>query len=95
MGKIIVLGADYCKWCQKAIFLLESDNIEYEYYDIETKKGKIIHDYFKDSIPIKHNSIPIILEINDKFIGGFDNLYKLITSKKRKKKSKKKSKKNS
>lgn len=90
MLRYIVIGEDYCKYCKLAISLLEKEGLNYEYYNLD-KKGKIIVKHFKHIIPKNHKTIPIILVVDEKFLGGFDNLYKIIT-KKRKNKSRKKKK---
>ena len=69
---IIIYGRDTCPYCRGAKELCEKQNQAYIYNDIEqdanaqSKHQELASTY-------NHTSVPLVL-IDDKFIGGFDNL---------------------
>ena len=89
MKRYIVLGRDECKYCNYAKQLLTRERKPFEYYLVNTPEGKIILNYFKDIIPKDYQYVPKILEVDEKFIGGFDSIFKKIMKEKKRKKSRK------
>ena len=89
MIRYIVIGAEYCKYCLFATKLLKKEKLKFEYYDLNTKEGQVVLKYFDDIIPKDYLTIPKILEVDERFLGGFDNIVKLIESKKKQRKKKK------
>lgn len=89
MIRYIVIGAEYCRYCRLAKTLLKKEKLKFEYYDLNTPEGKMILKYFSDIIPKDYITIPKILEVDEKFLGGFDNIVKKIESDKKNKKKKK------
>ena len=94
MKRYIVLGRDNCKYCMFAKQLLTRERKPFEYYLVNTPEGRIILNYFKDIIPKDYHYVPKILEVDEKFIGGFDSIFKKIMKEKKRKKSRKIKKKN-
>ena len=89
MKRYIVLGRNDCKYCMFAKQLLTREKKPFEYYLVNTKEGKVILNYFKDVIPSDYQYVPKILEVDEKFIGGFDSIFKKIMKEKKKKTSRK------
>lgn len=78
----VVFGSDTCPYCLKAYSLLESNNIQYKYIDIN---GQILskQDIFKDLylnrlIPSSVKTIPIIF-YKGRYIGGYTDLRKMLS----------------
>lgn len=76
MNKVIIYTTSYCPYCKRAKGLLDSKGLDYEEINLEDSPGE------KSEIFKKYNwrTVPIIF-INDKFIGGFDELAGLERSK--------------
>ena len=76
MAKVEIYYKDYCPYCHKAKDLLDSKDIEYTLYDIT-------HDTDGQKEMQKRNpnarTVPQIF-INDKSIGGCDDLHALENS---------------
>ena len=77
----IVFGAKYCDFCKKTKLLLDEKKIKYKYYDLASVKEKT-YDFYEEYIPTDYFTIPkILIEKNKKdikFIGGYDDLVKLL-----------------
>lgn len=72
MAKVVVYVKDYCPYCTKAKNLLRKKNVEFEEIDISDD------DELQESV-IKRSgqrTVPQIF-INDKSVGGCDDLYAL------------------
>ena len=69
--KVKVYTKDPCPFCNMAKTLLKSKNIDYSEIDVSAKDFDF--DGLKEKT--KHKTVPQIF-INDKFIGGFDELKK-------------------
>lgn len=72
----IIYGRDYCLYCRKAKELLTTQNIEFIYHNLDLMDvdEKIITN-LKNKYKV--STIPLIF-IDDKFIGGFEELYKTL-----------------
>jgi glutaredoxin 3 len=72
MAKIEIYTADYCNYCDKAKNLLKSKKIDFNEIELKTEQDRI-------NLVKKTNgrkTVPQIF-INNKLIGGFDDLNKL------------------
>lgn len=72
MAKVVVYVKDYCPYCTKAKNLLNKKGVQYEVIDIE-------HDEELQEYVIKQSgrrTVPQIF-INDKPVGGSDDIYYL------------------
>lgn len=73
--KAVIYGASWCTYCKAAIRLCESKSIPYEYLSVDDEKvllevqGKIG----------KFKTVPQIF-IDDKHVGGFTELNKMLLS---------------
>lgn len=75
--RIVMYGSDFCGFCKKAGALLKKHNRPYEYIDTTTEKGA--QQRTELSKKYNYHTIPMIF-IDDKFIGGYDDLkYKVDT----------------
>ncbi|MBP9758670.1 thioredoxin family protein [Candidatus Dojkabacteria bacterium] len=61
--KIILYGALWCGDCSRAKFLLQKNNIEYEYIDIDHDEEA--QEYVKKVNPDGNQSIPVIRIVGD------------------------------
>lgn len=79
-NKYVVYGGKGCKWCYKAEFLLDDNELEFEYHDVdkEFESKKAFFDEFSDRTNNKR-TIPVIF-VNGKFLGGYDQLEKFVTA---------------
>ena len=79
-NKYQVYGGKGCKWCRKAEFLLEDNELEYGYHDVEKEFGskKSFFDQFADRTNNKR-TIPVVF-VNGKFIGGYTQLEEFVVS---------------
>lgn len=77
MSKIVIYTADYCPYCVKAKMLFQRKNLQFE--EIEIVNDAMREDMIKKSGGRK--TVPQIF-INDKHIGGCDELYELERQKK-------------
>lgn len=75
--KITIYGGTFCKPCNDSKKLLESKGIDYLFYDIFDEPDKLT----EIASILGHNpkTIPAIV-VNGKFIGGFEDLIKLLTN---------------
>lgn len=78
LSRIIVYGAEYCSFCQRAKFLLEQSKSKFTYYDVEedNKMDELLQLQGK----YNYRTIPMII-VDGKFIGGYSELYKMVNSK--------------
>ena len=77
MAKIEIYTTSYCGYCDKAKNLLRSKNIDFTEIELKTQEDRI-------NLVEKANgrkTVPQIF-INDKLIGGYDDLNKLNLEKK-------------
>ena len=77
MAKIEIYTTSYCGYCDKAKNLLKSKNIDFTEIELKTQEDRI-------NLVEKANgrkTVPQIF-INDKLIGGYDDLNKLNLEKK-------------
>jgi len=72
MNNIIIYSTPSCPYCNMAKHLLTSLELDYEDVDI-SKNPKDLEELIRKT---KMQTVPQIF-INDKFIGGFDNLNNL------------------
>jgi glutaredoxin len=65
----------YCPFCQRAVAFLKESQLPHEIINLDTDNEKL------QSLKQKYNhpTIPIIV-MNEKLIGGFDELWKLHQS---------------
>ena len=77
MSKIEIYTTDYCPYCVRAKSLLKSKNLDFT--EIEIKSDQDRMDLIKKSQG--RRTVPQIF-INDKHIGGFDDLDQLNKDKK-------------
>ena len=77
-NKYVVYGGKGCKWCCKAEFLLEDNELKYDYYDVEKKFGskKAFFDEFSSRTNNKR-TIPVVF-VNGKFLGGYTQLEQFV-----------------
>jgi len=81
---IIIFGLSYCVYSNKTIKLLKKYNISFKYYLVDNY-FKLFFNILLDlaklypnlNIDITHKTVPIIF-YKRKFIGGFDELKKMI-----------------
>ncbi|HLE24138.1 MAG TPA: glutaredoxin domain-containing protein [Thermodesulfobacteriota bacterium] len=72
MSTVVIYTTTYCPYCRAAKRLLESKGVNYEEFDLtenEEIKTKVMEE-------LGWQSVPIIL-INEKLIGGYDQLREL------------------
>lgn len=76
---IHIYGSYKCFYCRLSKELCKSYGLKYNFFDINKiqYKVKVNNLRQKGIIPEKYNSIPIII-INNKFIGGFSQLEKIL-----------------
>ena len=77
MAKVEIYTTDYCPYCLRAKTLLEQKGVDYVEIRVDREPMK-----FKEMIKRSNGqrSVPQIF-INDKGIGGFDDLWKLVQRK--------------
>ena len=75
MAKIEVYTTDYCPYCVRAKSLLKNKGVEFKEIEVKTDQERL--DLVKKSNGMR--TVPQIF-INDKHIGGFDDLHKLDLS---------------
>lgn len=66
----VVISKDGCSWCDKALNLLEANNLEYEKIERHEEKAQELMLTFT---PSEHKSFPIIF-LGNNFIGGYQDL---------------------
>jgi len=72
LSTVVIYTTTYCPYCRAAKRLLESKGVNYEEFDLtenEEIKTKVMEE-------LGWQSVPIIL-INEKLIGGYDQLREL------------------
>lgn len=69
MNNIKIYGKENCSYCTKAKHLLESYNLNYDYFSLGTD---LTVDELLESFPTA-KTVPIVV-VNDKWIGGFNEL---------------------
>lgn len=69
----VVIGADWCHYCNKVKHHLKKNKIPYEYVDTETPEGAERRKV--ESEKYNWNTIPLIF-IDGKFVGGCDDFFK-------------------
>jgi glutaredoxin 3 len=72
MSKVVVYTTQYCPYCVRAKLLLKHKGVEFEEIDVgndDALRAKMIADSGRRTVPQ--------IFINDKPIGGFDELYAL------------------
>lgn len=77
MAKVIIYTVDYCPYCKRAKALLDSKNVQYTEFDItddEINGRKKLAE-----LTGGRNTLPQIF-INDKHIGGSDDLMEIDTT---------------
>ncbi|MGH7884222.1 MAG: glutaredoxin 3 [Thermodesulfobacteriota bacterium] len=76
MNKVIIYTSSYCPYCKRAKGLLDSKGVDYTEINLTDSPDE------RFELIKKHNwrTVPMIL-INDKLIGGFDELAGLERSK--------------
>lgn len=72
MAKVIIYTKSWCGYCKRAKNLLDKKNVAYE--EVDVSKVEAVENYIKNQTGWK--TVPQIF-INDKFIGGCDELYDL------------------
>lgn len=72
-SKGVIIGRNNCGYCDKAIGLMKSANIEFTYIPTESKpklQGMVVDRY-------KHKTVPAIFMDNE-FVGGYSDLVELL-----------------
>ncbi|HEX9831077.1 MAG TPA: glutaredoxin 3 [Thermodesulfobacteriota bacterium] len=77
MAKVMIYTTTYCPYCYAAKALLDSKGVKYKEIDV-TKDPAIKRQVMEE---IGWRTVPIIL-INDRLVGGFDDLRALEREKK-------------
>jgi len=72
LAKVIIYTKSWCGYCKRAKNLLDKKNVAYE--EVDVSKVEAVENYIKNQTGWK--TVPQIF-INDKFIGGCDELYDL------------------
>ena len=72
MNKIEIYTSDTCPYCSKAKKLLKTLGLDYTEFDVSNSFDEMV-DNLEKRFGINVMTIPQII-INDKHIGGFDNL---------------------
>lgn len=75
MKKIVIYIKGYCPYCKKAIAMLEEYGVNFEQFDVTNDEDTYNIAKSKSGC----QTVPQIF-IDDKFIGGFDDLNALKTS---------------
>jgi len=70
--KVEIYGVEDCTWCKKAVDWCEDNDVSYIYYDVTNTTDLI--DQLIERIG-KVETVPQIF-INEKHIGGYDDLVK-------------------
>lgn len=76
MAKIKIYTTDYCPFCRKAKELFKSLNVEFEEIDITPNEDEMFR---KLSAETGSHTVPQIF-IDDKFVGGCDEVHTLHNS---------------
>jgi GrxC family glutaredoxin len=75
MNRIEVYSADHCPWCDRAKLLLRTGGLDFEEIDITADAARAMEMIERSGLP----TVPQIF-IDDKHIGGFDELSMLNLS---------------
>jgi GrxC family glutaredoxin len=73
MSKIEIYTTDYCPYCKKAKSLLAQLGLDFQEIDISSNEDEAMDNLIKKT---GMSTVPQIF-INDKFIGGCDDLFEL------------------
>lgn len=71
---LTIYTAEWCGYCKKLKELLNEKNIKYSAYDIDDGDNRKT----VDEITNGYKYVPVILDSNNKFIGGYSELKKLL-----------------
>ena len=76
----VIYGGKGCKWCKKAEFLLEDNELKYDYHDVDKEYGskKNFFDQFSTRTNNKR-TIPVVFA-NEKFLGGYTQLEEFVNN---------------
>jgi glutaredoxin 3 len=77
LARIVVFGAEYCSFCNRAKSLLEKANANFEYLDVEEEPVLVQLQQLQRELNYK--TIPMVF-IDRQFIGGYKELYQMVHS---------------
>ncbi len=79
MAKYKVYGGKSCKWCHKALNLLEDFDLNFEYIDIDANFASRT-EFFSKFADISNNkqTIPLIF-VDDTYLGGYKQLEEYVS----------------
>ena len=75
-SRIVVFGAEYCGFCKRAQSLLSKAQVNFSYLDAEENTDMLLSWQKKEN----YHKIPMVF-IDEKFIGGFSELSKMVKEK--------------
>ena len=83
MKTYIVLAKEGCMYCINTENLMKTHNLNYEYHIHDSTQGKMLSNKYSNVIPTDYMTFPRIIELdnsgNTKFIGGFDNIFEMLS----------------
>jgi glutaredoxin len=78
LARIILYGAEFCRFCQQAKTLLEKSKVNFTYIDVENEESQQQLNIIQKKYG--YSKIPMVF-IDKEFIGGYTELYKLVDTK--------------
>ena len=84
MKTYIVLAKEGCMYCINTEKLMKTHKLNYEYHIHDSTQGKMLSNKYSNVIPTDYMTFPRIIELdergNTKFIGGFDNIFEILST---------------
>lgn len=84
MKTYIVLAKEGCMYCINTEKLMKTHKLNYEYHIHDSTQGKMLSNKYSNVIPTDYMTFPRIIELDDsgntKFIGGFDNIFEMLST---------------
>ena len=84
MKTYIVLAKEGCMYCINTENLMKTHNLNYEYHIHDSIQGKMLSNKYSKVIPTDYMTFPRIIELdnngNTKFIGGFDDIFQMLST---------------
>jgi glutaredoxin 3 len=75
LARIVVFGAEYCRFCKNAQSLLASSKARFSYLDVDEDDNMELLSSLQRKY--KYSTIPMIF-VDEQFIGGFQELSKMV-----------------
>lgn len=76
-----IYGKSFCPYTQGALkYLGENSDIKINFYDITKLNPPLTTQEVAKKLKVNHNSVPMIFDPNNKFVGGFNELKQKFAS---------------